>query len=77
MDNVQEVVENMLVDKLFIPAPSLESNLHDDLGMDSLDLVELTVALEEKFKVSVPNEKLMTIKTVGDVVKTIQELVVV
>lgn len=38
----------------------------DDLGADSLDTVELVMALEESFDVAVPDDKIETIKTVGD-----------
>jgi acyl carrier protein len=45
---------------------TVDTNLSDDLGATSLTIVELTVALEEKFDISVPDKELMAIKTVGD-----------
>ncbi|MDP2182310.1 MAG: acyl carrier protein, partial [Actinomycetota bacterium] len=44
----------------------------DDLGADSLDIVELVMALEEEFEVKIPDEEAEGIKTVGDAVSYIQ-----
>ncbi|MHB1135256.1 MAG: acyl carrier protein, partial [Coriobacteriia bacterium] len=43
----------------------------DDLGADSLDIVELVMALEDSFGVSIPDEEAESIKTVGDAVEFI------
>ena len=51
---------------------SMESNIADDLGADSLDLVDLLMSLEDEFDVDVPDEMVENIKTVGDLVKYIQ-----
>jgi acyl carrier protein len=45
-----------------------ESSLHDDLGADSLDVVELIMALEEEFGVKVPDNDVENIRSIGDVV---------
>ena len=45
----------------------------EELGADSLDLFELVMAFEDKFDVKIPEEDLEKIKTVGDVVKYIQD----
>lgn len=45
-----------------------DSKLAEDLGADSLDTVEITQVLEEKFNVSIPSEDIVKIKTVQDVV---------
>ena len=45
-----------------------ESKFVDDLGADSLDVVELVMALEEKFEIEIPDEEAEKIQTVGDVV---------
>ena len=47
---------------------TLEASLADDLGADSLDAVELNMALEDKLGVSIPDEELAGMKTVGDIV---------
>ena len=45
----------------------------DDLGADSLDTVELIMALEEEFNIEIPDEDAEKMKTVGDVIKYIEE----
>ena len=51
----------------------MESSFVDDLGADSLDIVELVMALEEEFDLEIPDEDAEKIRTVGDAVKYIQE----
>ena len=50
-----------------------DSNFQNDLGADSLDTVELVMALEEAFDIEIPDESAEGIATVGDAVKFIQE----
>ena len=50
---------------------TMESSFVDDLGADSLDLVEVVMALEEEFEAPVPDEEAEKIKTVGDAVRFI------
>ena len=50
-----------------------ESNFQNDLGADSLDTVELVMALEEAFDIEIPDEAAEGITTVGDAVKFIQD----
>lgn len=50
-----------------------ESKFVDDLGADSLDIVELVMALEEKFEIEIPDEDAEKIATVGDVVAYIEK----
>ena len=45
-----------------------DASLHDDLGADSLDVVELVMALEEEFNISVPDEDVENIRTLRDIV---------
>jgi acyl carrier protein len=65
-----EKVKDLIVDTLSCEADevTLESNLFDDLGADSLDAVELNISLEEVFGVSIPDDDLPDIKTVKDIV---------
>ena len=44
-----------------------------DLGADSLDVVEMLMSLEEEFEISVPEEDAVNIKTVGDIIKLIEQ----
>ncbi|MCX7950873.1 MAG: acyl carrier protein [Clostridiales bacterium] len=52
---------------------TMESSFVDDLGADSLDVVELIMALEEEFDLEIPDEDAERIQTVGDVVEYIKE----
>ena len=52
---------------------TLESSFVNDLGADSLDIVELVMELEDEFNVSIPDEDAEKIQTVGDAVKDIKE----
>lgn len=51
-----------------------EASFIEDLGADSLDTVELVMALEEEFEIEIPDEVAEKIKTVGDVFKYIENL---
>lgn len=53
----------------------LESNITDDLGMDSLDAVELVMALEETFEISIEEDKVATFVTVQDIVNYIESVI--
>ena len=50
-----------------------EASFIEDLGADSLDIVELVMALEEEFSIEVPDEQAEKLLTVGDVVKFIED----
>lgn len=52
---------------------TLASNILEDLGADSLDVVDLVMSIEDEFDIEVPDEEIARIKTVGDVVKFIEE----
>lgn len=66
----------MLAEQLGIPASKItpESRIVDDLGADSLDVVELLMQLEDQTGKTIPDDKVSTIKTVGDIVKILEEL---
>ena len=51
----------------------LDTNFKDDLGVDSLDLYEIVMKLEDEFDVEIPTEELEKMETVGDVVEYIKE----
>ena len=51
----------------------MDTNIAADLGADSLDLVEILMSLEDEFNVSIPDEAIPGIVTVGDLVKFIDE----
>jgi acyl carrier protein len=70
-DKVREIIAKELeVDaKQLVP----EAKFIEDLGADSLDIVELVMALEEEFGVDIPDEDADKLKTVGDAMKYLQE----
>ncbi|HBL40775.1 MAG TPA: acyl carrier protein [Ruminococcaceae bacterium] len=53
---------------------TMDTNLKDDLGADSLDLVDLAISLEDEFEVEVPDNALEKFETVGDVVRYFEEM---
>ena len=70
-DQVKKIVKEQLgVEEDEI---QMSSTFVDDLGADSLDIVELIMAFEEEFNIEIPDEKAEKIKTVEDVVKYIDE----
>ncbi|MCX8007944.1 MAG: acyl carrier protein [Coriobacteriia bacterium] len=66
-------VKDVIVDQLNVDESevTLDASFIDDLGADSLDIVELVMALEEQFGISIPDEEAENIKTVGDAVEYI------
>ncbi len=52
---------------------TLETNIVDDLGADSLDVVDLLMSIEEEFEVEVPDDDIEKFKLVGDIVNYIEE----
>ena len=69
-DKVKEIiVDTLSCDEEKV---ALEASLADDLGADSLDAVELNMALEEAFGISIPDEALANFKTVQDIVTYIE-----
>ena len=52
---------------------TMDSSITEDLGADSLDVVDLVMSLEDEFDVEVPDDKVENIKSVGDIVKYIEE----
>lgn len=71
-----ERVKSVIVDQLGADesAVTLEASFVDDLGADSLDIVELIMGLETEFDVEIPDEEAEKIRTVGDAVNYIKEL---
>ena len=74
-EEVFEKVKNIIVEQLGATESSvtMEASFIDDLGADSLDIVELIMALEEQFDTEIPDSDAEKIVTVGDVVDYIKE----
>ncbi len=70
-----EKVKKIIVDRLGVDESevTMEASFVDDLGADSLDTLELVMALEEEFGIEIPDEDAEKIATVGDAIKYIQE----
>ena len=66
-------VKDVITEQLNVDGADVttESAFVDDLGADSLDIVELVMALEEEFGISIPDEEAENIRTVGDAVNYI------
>lgn len=71
----EKKVKEILAKQLGIDAAKINenTNIATDLGADSLDLVEILMSLEEEFSVSIPDDAIPNIKTVGDLVSFIDK----
>ena len=71
---IQEQVFELVADKLSVEPSqiTMEANFTTDLGADSLDTVELMMAFENQFDMTIPDEDARSIKTVGDAVEYIK-----
>ncbi|GHU46423.1 acyl carrier protein [Clostridia bacterium] len=70
-------VKKIIVDQLDVEEDkvTLEASIQDDLGADSLDVVDLVMEFEDEFDIKIPDDQVENIKLVGDVVKFIEEQV--
>ena len=73
-DNIEEKVKKIIVGQLTVNPDQVtpEAKFMEDLGADSLDNVELIMALEEEFGLEVPDEEAEKLQSVGDVIKYIE-----
>ena len=74
-EEVFEKVKGIIVEQLGVAETSvtIEASFIDDLGADSLDIVELVMALEEEFDMEIPDADAEKVVTVGDVVDYIKD----
>lgn len=74
-ENTQAVIQ-LLTEGLGVDRQQLtmDARLKEDLGADSLTLVEINMALEEHFNLSIPDERLERVQTVGDVLELLAEM---
>ncbi len=74
-EEVFDKVKGIIVEQLGVaePAVTMEASFIDDLGADSLDIVELVMALEEEFDIEIPDADAEKVVTVNDVVEYIKE----
>ena len=74
---VFDKVKKIIVDQLDVEEDKVTeaASITDDLGADSLDVVDLVMSFEEEFDIEIPADQVEKIKTVGDIVKFIEEKV--
>ena len=72
---VESKIKSIIAEQLGVKPEEVTPNASfvDDLGADSLDTVELIMALEEEFNIEIPDEDAEKMKTVGDAIKYIEE----
>ena len=72
---ILEKLQTLIADQLGVDGNSItmDTNFEEDLGVDSLDIVELSMALEEEFGVEIPSEDLEKITTVGAAAAYLEE----
>ncbi|MDE5947049.1 MAG: acyl carrier protein [Oscillospiraceae bacterium] len=72
---VFEKLKEIIADQLTVDAETitLESNITEDLGADSLDVVDLISSIEDEFDISIPEEAAENIKTVGDIASYLEK----
>lgn len=69
-----EKVKSILSEQLDLEEDTItmDSDIADDLGADSIDIVDMIMSLEDEFEIELPDEDMAKIKTVGDVVNYIE-----
>ncbi|MGI6787092.1 MAG: acyl carrier protein [Acholeplasmataceae bacterium] len=74
---VFEKLKNMIVSDLGVSESkvTLDARLSEDLGIDSIDAVEIIMFIEDEYNVSVSDEDAFSLKTVGDLVKYVENLI--
>jgi acyl carrier protein len=75
MANLEERVTNIIVEQLGATKEEIvpEASFIDDLGADSLDIVELVMAMEETFDIEIPDDDAEKIQTIGDAVSYLKD----
>ena len=75
MENLEQRVADIIVEQLGATKEEIvpEASFIDDLGADSLDIVELVMAMEETFDIEIPDEDAEKIQTIGDAVAYLKE----
>jgi acyl carrier protein len=74
--SIADRIKDIIVEQLGVNADQIkpEAKFIEDLGADSLDIVELVMALEEEFGTEIPDEEAEKLQTVGDVAKFIEDI---
>lgn len=74
--SIDQRIKDIIVEELGVNADQVtpEAKFIEDLGADSLDTVELVMALEEEFSIEIADEEAEKLQSVGDVIKYIEEI---
>ncbi len=73
--NITEKVTEIIANQLSVAEDKIkgDTNIAEELGADSLDLVEILMSLEDEFGISIPDEAIPNIKTINDIVAFIED----
>ena len=73
---ILDKVKKLVADQLGISEKEITENSHiiDDLGADSLDVIEMLMTLEEEYGITIPDDKINQVKTIGQIVELIETL---
>ena len=76
MSSIAEQVKSIVAEQLGVKEEEVtnDASFVEDLGADSLDTVELVMALEEEFETEIPDEEAEKLKTVGDAIKYVESM---
>lgn len=71
--NIERMVLEIVADHMGLPVPtiSVQKNVTEDLGADSLDRMELIMTVEELFRISIPEDGILRIKTIADIIEAV------
>ena len=72
---MREKIKEVLAEQLGIDAKTIsdDANILEDLGADSLDIIEMLMTLEAEYGVTIPDDKINQVKTVSEIAKLIEE----
>ncbi len=72
--SIEEKIKNIILEQLTVEEEEItpEASFQGDFGADSLDIVELIMAMEEEFKINIPDEEAEKIRTVGEAISYIE-----
>ena len=72
---ILEKVKELVAEQLGIKAESIkeDSNILEDLGADSLDVIEMLMTLEDEYGITIPDDQISQVKTIGEIVNLIEK----
>ena len=72
---ILEKVKELVAEQLGIKAESIkeDSNIIEDLGADSLDVIEMLMTLEDEYGITIPDDQISQVKTIGEIVNLIEK----